>query len=209
MGSREEAIERRVLGLIKLDDPSGNPTEVFYGPLIDQHLPFHPGRRMHGRWLTGDQGLGHVLLQSDDTAESYRFYRALGLPVAPVAVDSGRLWPPRRFVKRAGLVTFRFADPVPPGLKRGGVLNIRNARHAADTGPVEPGCGCYTCRNFSRAYLRHLDRCGEMLGPRLATLHNLHHYLDLMARMRGAIAAGRFAQFRAEFNAARSTGLVE
>ncbi len=79
VGSREEAIERRVLGLIKLDDPSGNPTEVFYGPLIDQHLPFHPGRRMHGRWLTGDQGLGHVLLQSDDTAESYRFYRALGL----------------------------------------------------------------------------------------------------------------------------------
>ncbi len=78
-GTGEEAIERRVLGLIKLDDPSGNPTEVFYGPLIDQHLPFHPGRRMHGRWLTGAQGLGHVLLQSDDTAESYKFYRALGL----------------------------------------------------------------------------------------------------------------------------------
>jgi queuine tRNA-ribosyltransferase len=92
---------------------------------------------------------------------------------------------------------------------RGGVLNIRNARHAADTGPVDPGCGCYTCRNFSRAYLRHLDRCGEMLGPRLATLHNLHFYLDLMARMREAIAAGRFAEFRAEFSAARSTGLVE
>ena len=92
---------------------------------------------------------------------------------------------------------------------RGGVLNIRNARHAADTGPVEPGCACYTCRNFSRAYLRHLDRCGEMLGPRLATLHNLHHYLDLMARMRSAIAAGRFAEFRAEFRAARSAGLVE
>jgi queuine tRNA-ribosyltransferase len=85
----------------------------------------------------------------------------------------------------------------------GGVINIRNARHASDTGPVEPGCACYTCRSYSRAYLRHLDRCGEMLGPRLATLHNLHHYLDLMARMRAAIAAGRFAQFRAEFHAAR------
>ncbi len=84
-----------------------------------------------------------------------------------------------------------------------GVMNIRNARYAADTGPVDPGCGCYTCRNYSRSYLRHLDRCGEMLGPRLATLHNLHHYLDLMARMRAAIEAGRFAQFRAGFHAAR------
>ncbi len=84
-----------------------------------------------------------------------------------------------------------------------GVLNIRNARFASDTGPVDPDCDCYTCRNFSRAYLRHLDRCGEMLGPRLATLHNLHHYLALMARMREAIAGRRFAEFRAGFHAAR------
>ncbi len=84
-----------------------------------------------------------------------------------------------------------------------GVLNIRNARFAADTGPVDADCGCYTCRNYSRAYLRHLDRCGEMLGPRLATLHNLHHYLSLMTRMREAIAGRRFAAFRADFYAAR------
>lgn len=84
-----------------------------------------------------------------------------------------------------------------------GVMNIRNARYAADTSPIDPDCGCYTCRRYSRAYLRHLDRCGEMLGPRLATLHNLHHYLDLMARMRAAIASGRFAGFRREFEAAR------
>ena len=87
-----------------------------------------------------------------------------------------------------------------------GVMNIRNARYAADTGPVDPGCGCYTCRNYSRAYLRHLDRCGEMLGPRLATLHNLHFYLALMARMRQAIAAGRFTAFRAQFLGARAAG---
>jgi queuine tRNA-ribosyltransferase len=85
-----------------------------------------------------------------------------------------------------------------------GVMNIRNARHADDTGPVDPDCGCYTCRNYSRAYLRHLDRCGEMLGPRLATLHNLHYYLSLMARMRTAIAAGAFAAFRDAFYAAIS-----
>jgi queuine tRNA-ribosyltransferase len=84
-----------------------------------------------------------------------------------------------------------------------GVLNIRNACHAADTGPVDPDCGCYTCRHYSRAYLRHLDRCGEMLGPRLATLHNLHYYLNLMARMRAAIEAGEFVAFRAAFHAAR------
>jgi queuine tRNA-ribosyltransferase len=90
-----------------------------------------------------------------------------------------------------------------------GVLNIRNARHAEDTGPVDPDCGCYTCRHYSRAYLRHLDRCGEMLGPRLATLHNLHHYLELMARMRRAIEAGTFAEFRAAFHAARAPAAAE
>ncbi len=90
-----------------------------------------------------------------------------------------------------------------------GVINIRNARHASDTGPVDPDCACYTCRNFSRAYLRHLDRCGEMLGPRLATLHNLHYYLGLMAQMRAAIARGRFDDFRAEFRAAREGGTAD
>ncbi len=91
-----------------------------------------------------------------------------------------------------------------------GVMNIRNARYADDTSPVESGCACYTCRHYSRAYLRHLDRCGEMLGPRLATLHNLHYYLDLMARLRAAIAAGSLAEFRAGFYAARrpQTGSV-
>jgi len=84
-----------------------------------------------------------------------------------------------------------------------GVINIRNARHADDTRPLDENCSCYTCRHFSRAYLRHLDKCGEMLGPRLATLHNLHFYLDLMRRMREAIAAGGFGRFRDDFHARR------
>jgi queuine tRNA-ribosyltransferase len=91
----------------------------------------------------------------------------------------------------------------------GGVMNIRNARYASDTLPVDPGCACYTCRNYTRSYLRHLDRCGEMLGPRLATLHNLHHYLSLMARIREAIAAGTFAAFRAAFHVARRDAALE
>jgi queuine tRNA-ribosyltransferase len=84
-----------------------------------------------------------------------------------------------------------------------GVINIRNARYAADTGPVDPDCACYTCRHYSRAYLRHLDRCGEMLGPRLATLHNLHYYLNLMTELRAAIAGCRLAAFRTRFHEAR------
>jgi queuine tRNA-ribosyltransferase len=84
-----------------------------------------------------------------------------------------------------------------------GVINIRNARHADDTRPLDENCSCYTCRHFSRAYLRHLDKCGEMLGPRLATLHNLHFYQELMRRMREAIAAGGFGRFRDDFHARR------
>jgi queuine tRNA-ribosyltransferase len=80
-----------------------------------------------------------------------------------------------------------------------GVINIRNAVHQADLGPVDPGCSCYTCRNYSRAYLRHLDRCNEILGARLNTLHNLYFYLDLMRSLRDAIAAGRLSAFAAGY----------
>ena len=64
---------------------------------------------------------------------------------------------------------------------------------SATPGPLDPACDCYTCRHYSRAYLRHLDRCNEILGVRLSTLHNLHFYLELMRRIRAAIAAGQLA----------------
>jgi queuine tRNA-ribosyltransferase len=76
-----------------------------------------------------------------------------------------------------------------------GVVNIRNAVHATDTGPLDAACGCYTCAHYSRAYLRHLDRCNEILGARLNTLHNLWFYLDLMRQIRAALDAGEFAAF--------------
>ena len=79
-----------------------------------------------------------------------------------------------------------------------GVVRIRNRVHAAATGPVEEGCGCYACRNYSRGYLRHLDRSGEILFERLATLHNLHYYQRLMAGLRAAIEAGSLAARVAE-----------
>ncbi|HET8819422.1 MAG TPA: tRNA guanosine(34) transglycosylase Tgt [Xanthomonadaceae bacterium] len=85
-----------------------------------------------------------------------------------------------------------------------GTVRIRNAKYERDTGPIEDGCGCPACAGgYTRAYLRHLDRCNEMLAPILGTLHNLWHYQHLMARMRAAIEAGRFAAFREAFHAAR------
>lgn len=88
---------------------------------------------------------------------------------------------------------------------RTGVVRIRNARYRLDGAPIEPGCGCYTCRYFSRAYLHHLDKCGEMLGPILGTIHNLHRYLELMRELRAAIAADRWAAWATDFFAARSS----
>ncbi|HSN19500.1 MAG TPA: tRNA guanosine(34) transglycosylase Tgt [Usitatibacter sp.] len=84
-----------------------------------------------------------------------------------------------------------------------GDVKIRNARHRDDPGPLDPGCACYTCRHFSRAYLHHLDRAGEMLGPRLNTIHNLHYYLALMAGLREAIGAGALQAFRRRFESDR------
>jgi queuine tRNA-ribosyltransferase len=81
-----------------------------------------------------------------------------------------------------------------------GPLNIKNAEFAEDDNPPDPACGCYTCRNFSRAYLRHLFRAGEMTGGTLNTLHNLSFYLDTMRRIREAIAFGRFEDFRQSFH---------
>ncbi|HUK05176.1 MAG TPA: tRNA guanosine(34) transglycosylase Tgt [Burkholderiales bacterium] len=85
-----------------------------------------------------------------------------------------------------------------------GTLNIRNARHASDLSPIDASCDCYTCRHYTRAYLRHLDRAGEILGSMLNTIHNLHFYQALMRAVRTAIESGRFAAFRREFHAART-----
>ena len=88
-------------------------------------------------------------------------------------------------------------------LTRHGTIKLKNARYRDDTAPPDPECGCYTCRHYSLAYLRHLKDCNEMLGARLATLHNLYYYQQLMAGMREAIAAGSFSEFRREFYALR------
>jgi queuine tRNA-ribosyltransferase len=87
---------------------------------------------------------------------------------------------------------------------RSGVINIRNAAHQKDTGPIEEGCTCYTCLNYSRSYLRHLDKCGEILGAHLNTIHNLFFYQRLMMEIRAAIVAGTFESYATEFHALKA-----
>jgi queuine tRNA-ribosyltransferase len=101
---------------------------------------------------------------------------------------------------------------------RYGDLKLRNARHKADHGPLDSTCTCYTCAGhtrpdgtssggFSRAYLHHLDRCGEMLGPMLTTVHNLHYYLNLMREVRESLEADQFGAFRSKFKEDRARGV--
>jgi queuine tRNA-ribosyltransferase len=94
---------------------------------------------------------------------------------------------PTRVARNGGLLTRR------------GRINIRNSRYADEMGPIETDCTCYACQDFSLAYLRHLFKAGEILGPRLATIHNVHFMLRLMRDVRSAIESERFLEFKSEF----------
>jgi len=85
-----------------------------------------------------------------------------------------------------------------------GVVRIRNSMHEKDTRPIDESCACYTCRHYSRAYLKHLDRCNEILGARLATIHNLHYYQQLMREIREAIQINQFDAYVSDFYAKRA-----
>ena len=80
-----------------------------------------------------------------------------------------------------------------------GVVKIRNAKYKNDTGPLDPKCDCYTCQNFSRAYLHHLDKCNEILGAQLYTIHNLRHYQLILAELREAIEQDRLDDYIVEY----------
>jgi len=133
-------------------------------------------------------------------AHKPRYLMGVGTPedlVAGVAtgVDMFDCVMPTRNARNGHLFT-RFGD-----------LRLRNSRYKADERPIDETCTCYTCQNFSRAYLHHLDRCGEMLGPMLTTIHNLHYYLNLMQEIRDALEGKRFAAFQAQFAADRARGV--
>ncbi|MGE4240318.1 tRNA guanosine(34) transglycosylase Tgt [Ramlibacter sp.] len=133
-------------------------------------------------------------------ADKPRYLMGVGTPEDLVAgvecgVDMFDCVMPTRNARNGHLFT-RFGD-----------LKIRNARHRVDERPADESCTCYACTNFSRAYLHHLDRCGEMLGPMLASIHNLHYYLNLMREVREALEAGGFAAFASRFRLERSRGV--
>jgi queuine tRNA-ribosyltransferase len=90
---------------------------------------------------------------------------------------------------------------------RFGDLKLRNAKHKADLRPIDASCSCYCCANFSRAYLHHLNRCDEILGAHLATVHNLHYYLQLMEEMRLAIEQGQLQAYATQFASDRARGI--
>jgi queuine tRNA-ribosyltransferase len=129
-----------------------------------------------------------------------RYLMGVGTPedlVAGVAagVDMFDCVMPTRNARNGHLFT-RFGD-----------LRLRNARYKSDEQPLDYTCTCHTCQNFSRAYLHHLDRCNEMLGPMLTTIHNLHYYLNLMREVREALDAGTFADYQRQFALDRARGV--
>ncbi|MGL4666779.1 MAG: tRNA guanosine(34) transglycosylase Tgt [Saezia sp.] len=133
-------------------------------------------------------------------ANKPRYLMGVGTPedlVAGVAsgVDMFDCVMPTRNARNGHLFT-RFGD-----------LRLRNSRYRIDQSPVDETCTCYTCRNFSRAYLHHLDRCGEMLGGMLSSIHNLHYYLNLMQEVRDALDQGQFAAFQKQFAEERARGV--
>jgi queuine tRNA-ribosyltransferase len=113
---------------------------------------------------------------------------------------------PHQLVKMVGLGMDMFDCVLPTRVARNGTaytlrgtVNLKNASNILESKPIEEGCCCYACQKFSRAYVRHLLKSGEILGLRLVTLHNLHFYLDLMRQMRETIEDGTFAKWSLQF----------
>jgi queuine tRNA-ribosyltransferase len=130
-------------------------------------------------------------------AERPRYLMGVGTPIdiaeaVQRGVDMFDCVIPTRHARNGQLFTSR------------GIVKFRHARYAEDTSPPDPDCSCYTCKHYSLAYLRHLEKCGEILGPRLATLHNLHYYQGLMSGLRDAIAAGETADYVSRLRAVYS-----
>jgi len=138
-------------------------------------------------------------------------FQTLETTIPHLPEDAPRYWmgvgkPPDRVgAVQRGVDMFDCVLPTRSGrtaqaFTRRGTLNLMNARHAADSRPIDPDCTCYACQNYSRAYINHLLKCQEMLGPMLITRHNLHYYQELMAGLRGAIEQRTLEAFAAKFH---------
>jgi queuine tRNA-ribosyltransferase len=133
-------------------------------------------------------------------ADKPRYLMGVGTPEDLVAgvqagIDMFDCVMPTRNARNGWLFT-RFGD-----------VKLKNAQHRQSLKPIDPSCSCYCCRQFSRAYLHHLNRCDEILGAQLGTIHNLHYYLNLMREIREALEAGQFEPFVAQFHVDRAKGI--
>jgi queuine tRNA-ribosyltransferase len=157
-------------------------------------MPFD-GFALGGLWVGEDRSVGLECVEEDCArfpADKPRYLMGVGHPVDVIeavarGVDMMDCVLPTRNARRGTVFV------------SGGRLVVKNAAYANDPRPLDPDCDCYTCRRFSRAYLRHLFAAGELLGMRLASIHAVHHMITLTRRARAAIVDGRFAEFRATF----------
>ncbi|QID18749.1 tRNA guanosine(34) transglycosylase Tgt [Nitrogeniibacter mangrovi] len=198
-------------------DAQENPNALFgivqggmYEPLRDDSLAGLQDIGFHGYAIGGlsvgepKDDMQRILAHTAPRlpADKPRYLMGVGTPedlVASVAagIDMFDCVMPTRNARNGWLFT-RYGD-----------LKIKNAIHRQSEAPLDETCTCYTCRHFSRAYLHHLHRAGEILGPMLNTIHNLHYYQALMAQLREAIASGGFAAFRARFATDRARGATQ
>ncbi|MCP3999534.1 MAG: tRNA guanosine(34) transglycosylase Tgt [Gammaproteobacteria bacterium] len=198
-------------------DSLDNPDRALFGIVQGGMYPDLRSESLEGLMKVGFEGLALGGLSVGEPLEERTLVLDHTLPLMPKAIP--------RYLMGVGLPTDildavkrgvdMFDCVIPTRHARNGYLftddgtvRIRNARYRDDLGPIQADCACYTCQNYSRAYLRHLDSCGEMLGSRLNTIHNLHFYLTLMSRIRAAIEVGEFDRFDAEFRDRQAAGEV-
>ena len=185
-------------------DPDAADLAAAYAHGIAKNHPFVDGNKRAAFLSVGEpkedmpRVLRHIAQRLPSTKP--RYLMGVGTPedlVDGVAagIDMFDCVMPTRNARNGHLFT-RFGD-----------LRLRNARYKTDERPIDESCTCHTCAHFSRAYLHHLDRCGEMLGPMLTSIHNLHYYVNLMRETREAIEVGAFGAFATRFKQDRQRGI--
>jgi queuine tRNA-ribosyltransferase len=204
----ELALNRTHAWAARCHDAHTRADQALFG--IVQGGLFSDLRQQSARYLVGLDFPGYAIggLSVGETKE--QLYTILDITVSVLPADKPRylmgVGAPEDLLEGVARGVDLFDCVLPTRLARNaalftrqGRLNIRNASFERDGAPIEDGCACYTCRHFSRAYLRHLFKAGELLAHRLATIHNVHFLLQLMRDIRGAIAAGSFLSFKEEF----------
>ncbi|HOI82117.1 MAG: tRNA guanosine(34) transglycosylase Tgt [Thermovirgaceae bacterium] len=205
----QEAVRRTLLWARRCQDVHSRADQALFG--IVQGSVFEDQRISCARELAEMDFPGYAvggLSVGEPHGEMYRILDAVtpALPEGKPRYLMGVGYPPNLVEGVArGIDMFDCVLPTRNGrngtlFTPGGRMNIKNLEYERDFRPIDPQCGCYACRNFTRAYIRHLFRSGEILASRLCTWHNLHYLLDLMKGIRGSIRSGTFADFRKRFH---------